>query len=41
MSKYEHIKDDFIRKALEDYKDPIDSEKDHELSLRKYMVDKP
>tara|TARA_R110000851_G_scaffold161565_2_gene305265 strand:- start:4158 stop:4625 length:468 start_codon:yes stop_codon:yes gene_type:complete len=41
MSKYEHIKDDFIRKALEDYKDPIDSEKDHELSLSKYMVDKP
>ena len=31
MSKYEDIKDAFIRKAMEDYKGPIESKKDHEL----------
>jgi len=41
MSKYEDIKDAFIRKALEDYKGPIESKKDHELSLSSYRVEKP
>jgi|TARA_R110001583_G_scaffold16234_12_gene66290 oxalate decarboxylase/phosphoglucose isomerase-like protein (cupin superfamily) len=41
MSKYDHINDGFIKKALEDYKEKIDEEKGHELSLSNYMVDKP
>ena len=41
MSKFEHVKDAFIKKALEDYKDKIDDQKDNELSLSSYKVDKP
>tara|TARA_R100000808_G_C2149493_1_gene157898 strand:+ start:1641 stop:1862 length:222 start_codon:yes stop_codon:yes gene_type:complete len=41
MSKYNNIKDVFIKKALEDYKDKIDDKKDNELSLSSYKVDKP
>ncbi len=41
MSKFKHIKDEFIKKALEDYKEPIDAQKDHELSLSGYKVEKP
>ena len=41
MSKYDHIKDGFIKKALEDYKDKIDDKKNNELSLSAYKVDKP
>jgi len=41
MSKYDHIKDGFIKKALEDYKDKIDDKKNSELSLSTYKVDKP
>lgn len=41
MSKYNHIKDGFIKKALEDYKGLIDLKKDHELSLSQYRVEKP
>ena len=41
MSKFEHVKDAFIKKALEDYKDKIDDKKDNELSLSSYKVDKP
>ena len=29
MSKYEHIKDDWVREALEEYKDKIDENKSH------------
>ena len=41
MGKYNHILDDFIKKALEDYKDKIDSKKSHEFHLSSYKVDKP
>jgi len=41
VSKYNHIKDGFIKKALEDYKGLIDLKKGHELSLSKYRVEKP
>ena len=41
MSKYDHIKDNYIKKALEDYKEGIDAKKDSELGLSKYRVDKP
>lgn len=41
MLKFDHIKDAFIKKALEDYKEPIDNKKDHELALSEYRVDKP
>ena len=41
MSKYEKIEDDWIKKALEDYKEPIDSKKPNMLSLSDYTVDKP
>ena len=40
MSKYDHIKEPIIRKALEDYKDNIDEKKPDELSLSTYRVDK-
>ena len=29
MSKYEHIKDVWVREALEEYKDKIDENKSH------------
>jgi len=41
MSKYDHIEDAFIKKALEDYKEPIDSKKESKLGLSKYRVEKP
>ena len=41
MSKYEHITDNWIRKAMEDYKDKIDSKKSSKLSLSTYTVNKP
>jgi len=41
MSKFDYIKDIFIKKALEDYKETIDSKKDHELALSTYRVEKP
>ena len=41
MSKYEHITDNFIKEALEDYKEKIDAKKPDELSLSTYRVDKP
>ena len=41
MSKYEHIKDEWIKEALEDYKDKIDSSKSHRLDVSSYKVDKP
>ena len=41
MSKYEHIKDDWVREALEEYKDKIDEKKSHQLDVSSYRVDKP
>ncbi len=41
MSKYEHIKDDWIREALEEYKDKIDENKSHRLDISSYRVEKP
>lgn len=41
MSKFEHIKDEFIKQAMEDYKDKIDNKKPDELSLSTYKVEKP
>ena len=41
MSKFKHIADTFIKKALEDYKDKIDEKKDSELGLSQYKVEKP
>jgi len=41
MSKFEHIKDLFIKSALEEYKDKIDNEKPDNLSVSGYRVEKP
>ena len=41
MSKFEHIKDQFIREALEEYKAPIDAAKPDNLSVSNYRVEKP
>jgi len=41
MSKYDYIKDGWIKKALEDYKEPIDSKKSNVLTLSEYTVNKP
>ena len=41
MSKFEHIKDQFIKQALEEYKAPIDAAKPDNLSVSEYRVEKP
>ena len=41
MSKFEHIKDHFIKEALEEYKAPIDAAKPDNLSVSEYRVEKP
>ena len=41
MSKFDHISDNWIRKALEDYKDKIDDKKPTSLGLSNYEVSKP
>jgi mannose-6-phosphate isomerase len=41
MSKYNEIKDPWIKKALQDYKEPIERKKENVLSLSNYKVDKP
>ena len=41
MSKFEHIKDQFIKEALEEYKSPIDNAKPDTLSVSEYRVEKP
>ena len=41
MSKYSHIKDKFIKEALKDYKEAIDSAKPDNLSVSTYRVEKP
>ena len=39
--KFKHIKDSFIKKALEDYKESIEAEKPDSLSVSNYKVIKP
>ena len=41
MSEFEHIKDKFIKEALEEYKTPIDDAKPDSLSVSEYRVEKP
>ena len=41
MSKFKHIKDPFIKEALEDYKEVIDNAKPDTLSVSNYRVEKP
>ena len=41
MSKYDHVEDKWIKKALEDYKEVIDENKPTNLGLSTYTVDKP
>ena len=41
MSKFDHIKDKFIKEALDEYKAPIDAAKPDSLSVSKYRVEKP
>ena len=41
MKKFTHIKDKFIREALEDYKEVIDQAKPDDLSISTYRVEKP
>ena len=41
MKKFKHIKDKFIREALEEYKTPIDNAKPDGLSVSNYRVEKP
>ena len=41
MSKYEYIKDDWIREALEEYKAKIDKKKSNRLDVSSYRVNKP
>ena len=41
MSKFDHIKDEFIKQALEEYKGPIDAAKPDNLSVSTYRVEKP
>ena len=41
MSNYEHIKDKWVKKALIDYREPINTQKKHLLALSDYTVEKP
>lgn len=41
MSNYDHIKDTWIKEALEEYKDKIDENKSHKLDVSSYRVEKP
>lgn len=41
MSKYDNIKDVWIKEALEEYKDKIDTSKSHSLDVSSYKVEKP
>ena len=41
MSKFDHVDDVWIKKALDDYKDKIDDRKSSNLSLSGYTVSKP
>ena len=41
MNMFSHIKDQFIREALKEYKTPIDQAKPDNLSVSTYRVEKP
>ena len=41
MGKYDHVKDDWIREALEEYKEVIDKNKRHPLDASSYRIEKP
>ena len=41
MNKYEHISDEWIKEALTEYKDKIESKKEHRLDISSYRVEKP
>ena len=41
MSKYDYINDQWVKEALEDYKDKIDEQKSHRLDISSYRVEKP
>ena len=41
MSKYNYIKDKYVKEALEEYKDKIDASKSHGLDISSYKVNKP
>ena len=41
MSKYNHIKDEMVREALNEYKEKIDNNKSHRLDISSYRVEKP
>ena len=41
MSKYDYVKDEWVKQALEEYKDKIDNNKSHKLDVSSYKVDKP
>ncbi|HAI40958.1 MAG TPA: hypothetical protein DCM40_24030, partial [Maribacter sp.] len=41
MSKFDHVSDAFIKEALEEYKEAIDSKKPDRLSVSGYKVTKP
>lgn len=41
MSKFDYIKDSFIKESLEEYKDVIDENKPDKLSVSEYKVVKP
>ena len=41
MSKFDYVEDEWIKKALYDYKDKIDNEKPSKLGLSSYRVNKP
>lgn len=41
MSKYDHINDDWVKEALEEYKEKIDEKKSHRLDISSYRVAKP
>ena len=41
MTKYDHIKDEWVKEALEEYKEKIDQKKSHRLDISSYKVNKP
>ena len=41
MNDFSHIKDKFIKEALEEYKTPINNAKPDNLSVSTYKVEKP
>ena len=41
MSKYDYIEDEWVKEALEEYKEKIDENKSHRLDISSYRVEKP